>query len=63
LGQRRGAVTCLAMVSRNFKHVDVHSIRALPEATGREPTPENFHPWSALKGITVLGTGGFTPPP
>jgi hypothetical protein len=49
------------MVSRNFKYVDVHTILALPEATGREPTPENFHLWSPLKGITVLGMGDFTP--
>jgi hypothetical protein len=61
LRQRRGAVACLAMVSRNFKYVDVHTILALPEATGREPTPENFHLWSPLKGITVLGMGDFTP--
>jgi hypothetical protein len=57
---RRGRTS--ANGATTLHYVDFHTILALPEATGRELTPENFHPWSPLNGITVLGTGDFTPP-
>lgn len=41
---------------------DVHLHSRHARATSRDLNPENLHKWSALKGITVVGTGDFTHP-
>lgn len=41
---------------------DVHLHSRYARATSRDLNPENLHLWSALKGITVVGTGDFTHP-
>ncbi|MBI2502531.1 MAG: UvrD-helicase domain-containing protein [Candidatus Latescibacteria bacterium] len=41
---------------------DVHLHSRYARATSRDLNPENLHRWSALKGITVVGTGDFTHP-
>ncbi len=41
---------------------DVHLHSRYARATSRDLNPENLHKWSALKGITVVGTGDFTHP-
>ena len=42
--------------------IDVHLHSRYARATSRELNPENLHKWSALKGITVVGTGDYTHP-
>jgi uncharacterized protein (TIGR00375 family) len=41
---------------------DLHLHSRHARATSRDLNPENLHRWSALKGITVVGTGDFTHP-
>lgn len=41
---------------------DIHLHSRYARATSRDLNPENLHRWSALKGITVVGTGDFTHP-
>ncbi len=42
--------------------LDIHLHSSHSRATSRDLTPENLHRWSALKGLTVVGTGDFTHP-
>ena len=42
--------------------IDVHLHSRYARATSRDLNPENLHRWSALKGITVVGTGDYTHP-
>lgn len=42
--------------------IDVHLHSRYARATSRDLNPENLHKWSALKGITVVGTGDYTHP-
>ena len=42
--------------------IDVHLHSRYARATSRDLIPENLHRWSALKGITVVGTGDYTHP-
>ncbi len=41
---------------------DIHLHSRYARATSRDLNPKNLHLWSALKGITVVGTGDFTHP-
>ena len=42
--------------------IDVHLHSRYARATSRDLNPENLHKWSALKGISVVGTGDYTHP-
>ena len=41
---------------------DVHIHSRFARATSRDLNAVNLHRWSALKGVTVVGTGDFTHP-
>ena len=42
--------------------IDVHLHSRYARATSRDLNPENLHKWSALKGLSVVGTGDYTHP-